>query len=151
MTTTEFLHSEQNTNEFKELFKRDYGALYLLPEKNIMICELTTDYVPIEEFKEIFLSSVPFIDQYDITKFIFDKQHLRIFHQPSMEWYYIEWKKDMYEKGLVAHRKIMPQDQPQFAAAVEAGKNKIQTEHPDLVIPKLDIQYNESVKDAIEH
>lgn len=135
--------------KFEEVINKDYGVVFALPEEHILICELFNEYTPIEEFKEIFTATVPIIEKLNIIKFIFDKQNLRVFHQPSMEWYFIEWKKEIYAKGLSKHRKILPQNEPAFALAVEAGRAKIRKEFPDLIIDKLDIQYKTTIADAI--
>lgn len=136
--------------KYEIVINKDYGKVFLLPDNQIMICELTKEYVPIEEFREIFSETVPLIEKYQIKKFIFDKQNLRVFHQPSMEWYFIVWKQEIYEKGLKIHRKILPQNEPTFKLAVEAGRAKIMSEYKDTIIPLLDIQYKTNIKDAIE-
>lgn len=136
--------------KYEIVIKKEYGTVFLLPENNIMICELTKEYVPIEDFREIFSETVPFIEKYKIEKFIFDKQNMRVFHQPSMEWYFISWKQEIYEKGLKIHRKILPQNQPAFNLAVEAGKAKITAEYKNTIIPLLDIQYKSTIIEAIE-
>ncbi|MGQ9848172.1 MAG: hypothetical protein ACUVQP_11835 [Bacteroidales bacterium] len=135
--------------KYELVINKDYGKVYLLPENHILICELTKEYVPIEEFKEIFNEMIPFIEKYKIKKFVFDKQNLRVFHQPSMEWYFVYWKKEVYEKGLKIHRKILPQNQPAFKLAVEAGRSKIEKEYK-TIIHLLDIQYKDTIKEAIE-
>lgn len=136
--------------KYDVVIEKDYGKVFLLPEKQIMICELTSEYVPIEEFREIFTETVPFIEKHSIKKFIFDKQNMRVFHQPSMEWYFVSWKQEIYGKGLTSHRKILPKDQPAFNLAVEAGRAKILSDYKDTVIPKLDIQYKSTIQEAIE-
>jgi len=148
MTATDVLPTL--SYKYEIVINKDYGKVFLLPDNQIMICELTKEYVPLEEFREIFSETVPFIEKYQIKKFIFDKQNLRVFHQPSMEWYFIFWKKEVYEKGLKIHRKILPQNNPAFKLAVEAGRAKIMSEYKDTIIPLLDIQYKTNVKDAIE-
>lgn len=148
ITATEVLPSLPYRYEI--IIDKDYGKVFLLPDEGIMICELTKEYVPIEEFREIFTETVPLIEKYGVKKFIFDKQNLRVFHQPSMEWYFVHWKQEIYAKGVSIHRKILPQDQAAFHLAVEAGRAKIMAEYKDTVIPLLDIQYKTTVKDAIE-
>lgn len=136
--------------KYELAINKDYGKVFLLPDNQIMICELTKEYVPIEDFREIFSATVPFIEKHKIKKFIFDKQNLRVFHQPSMEWYFVVWKQEIYALGLKIHRKILPQDQIAFNLAVEAGRAKIMSDYKDTVIPLLDIQYKTSVLEAIE-
>ena len=135
---------------YKTLISKDFGTVYHLPEKQILICELNKSYVPIEEFKEIFSETVPLIKKLSIKKFIFDKQNLRVFHQPSMEWYFVEWKQEIYKLGMSVHRKILPKNQPAFKLAVEAGHEEIAKKYTDTIIPKLDIKYKESIEKAIE-
>lgn len=135
---------------YKLAIEKDYGKVFLLPDEKILILELTKEYVPIEEFREIFTETIPLVKEHKIEKFIFDKQNLRVFHQPSMEWYFVEWKKELYELGLIKHRKILPKDQPAFKMAVEAGRAKILAEYPNLIIDKLDIQYKDSIEEAIK-
>ncbi len=135
---------------YQQVITTQAGNVFVLPQEQIMICELTKEYVPIEEFKEIFEATVSFIKEYQIKKFIFDKQHLRVFHQPSMEWYFVFWKKEIYDLGLKIHRKILPQNQQFFTLAVEAGRAKILEQYQDTVIPMLDIQYKNTVAEAIK-
>ncbi|HAN78709.1 MAG TPA: hypothetical protein DCQ31_13585 [Bacteroidales bacterium] len=136
--------------KFEIVINKVFGKVFLLPDKQIMICELTKEYVLIEDFREIFSETVPFIEKYKIEKFIFDKQNLRVFHQPSMEWYFVFWKQEIYTKGLTIHRKILPQDQVAFNLAVEAGRAKIMSEYKDTVIHLIDIQYKTTISEAIE-
>jgi len=136
---------------FETVFSNEYGNVFLLENKNILVCEFTEEYVPIEEFKQIFLSMSGFIEEYKINKIIFDKRALTTFHQPSMEWYFIVWKKELYESfGLRVHRKLLPQGVIWFKRAVEAGHAQIKKKHPANIIDKLDIGYRHTVKEAIE-
>lgn len=136
--------------KYEVVINYEYGKVFLLPEEKILICELTKEYVLIEDFKTIFTEMIDIIEKNNVKKFIFDKQNLRVFHQPSMEWYFVTWKKELYEKGLSIHRKILPQDQPSFKLAVEAGRSKIMSEYTDTVIPLIDIQYKTTLEDAIK-
>ncbi|PWJ42715.1 hypothetical protein [Sediminitomix flava] len=135
--------------DYKVIITKDYGFVYVLPAKQIMICELTKGYVPIEEFREIFNQTIPFIKAYNIEKFIFDKQNLTTFHQPSMEWYFIDWKTKIYDLGVTKHRKILPKNNPVFKLAVEAGRAKIMKEFKESIIPQLDILYKDTLEEAI--
>ena len=148
ITATEVLPTL--TYNYELIINKDYGKAFLIPEKKTLICELTKGYVNIENFQEIFNEMTTVIDNYAIKKFVFDKQNLKVFHQPSMEWYFVHWKKEIYEKGLTVHRKILPQTEMAFNLAVEAGREKIKREFKDTVIHLLDIQYKTSIIDAIE-
>jgi hypothetical protein len=55
----------------------------------------------------------------------------------------------MYDKGLSVHRKILPPE-PWFRKSVAIAKDQISKENIDLIIPKLDIKYCESIDEALE-
>lgn len=114
----------------------------------IAIVEATSTYIPIEHFKEIFLSISELVRERKITKLIFDKRKLTVFHQPSMEWYFVEWKEKMFELGLKTHRKILPQDEV-FRQSVKIGREKIKNMHPNGKYTLMDIQYAETLEEAI--
>lgn len=136
--------------KYETVITKSYGKVFILPAQFVMICELTNSYTPIEEFREIFTETLALIDKHKIKKFIFDKQSMGVFHQPSMEWYFVHWKKEILAKGLASHRKILPQNNMAFNMAVEAGRDKIMNEYTDTVISQLDIQYKATIKEAIE-
>ena len=136
--------------KYELIIDKDYGKVFLLPESKIIICELIKEYVPIEDFKSIFNEITSIIKENKIKKFIFDKQNLRVFHQPSMEWYFVEWKKEIYEMGMATHRKILPQNDMVFKIAVQAGREQILLNYKNTIIEKLDIQYKTSIEEAIE-
>lgn len=114
----------------------------------VAIVEAIATYIPIEEFKEIFSAIGKFTAERKITKLIFDKRKLSVFHQPSMEWYFVEWKEKMFDLGLKTHRKILPQD-PIFRQSVKIGRDKIKQIHPNGKYLQMDIQYADNLEDAI--
>lgn len=134
---------------FQDYYNSRFSRIYFNEELKIIICELKAEYVPIEHFKDTFYKISELVEAGNNHKFIFDKRSLRAFHQPSMEWYFVVWKKEMYEKGLKIHRKILPPE-PWFRKSVEIAKEQISREHHKIIINKLDIRYCESVEEAIE-
>jgi hypothetical protein len=114
----------------------------------IAIVEAVSSYIPIEQFKEIFNAIGSLVKEKKITKLIFDKRKLTVFHQPSMEWYFVEWKEKMFDLGLKTHRKILPQDEI-FRQSVKIGREKIKSIHPNGKYTLMDIQYSENLQDAI--
>lgn len=66
-----------------------------------------------------------------------------------MEWYYTEWKLNLYNKfGLTQLRKILPHEK-WFHKCVEAGKSQIFDDNPDLDISMLEIVYANSIEEAL--
>lgn len=143
------LSQQPTVSQFENYFEGRFAKVTYHESSKIIICELKSEYVPIEHFKDIFYKVSELVKKGINGKFIFDKRALRAFHQPSMEWYYTVWKKEMYEHGLRHHRKILP-NEPWFRKSVEIAKQQIDQNHPDNIVNKLDIRYCESIEEAIE-
>ncbi|WP_158858420.1 hypothetical protein [Lunatibacter salilacus] len=133
---------------FDLLFEERYAKIFVNDDEGIVICELLTDYVPIEDFKQTFDKISEIIKPGNFEKFIFDKRALRAFHQPSMEWYFLVWKKEMLRYGVSKHRKILPEEK-WFEKMVMIAKEQIMKNNPDNIIDKLDIKYCSSIEEAI--
>jgi hypothetical protein len=84
-------------------------------------------------------------ERHPVEVMIFDKSSLRIFHQPSMEWYHVVWKENMHQKGLRTYYKILPAD-PLFKESVRIGRERIERENPGFQITKFDIRYADSLE-----
>lgn len=125
-----------------------YAKVYSSKEAGIIICELLADYIPIDDFKGTFNQIYDAIEKGEYRKFIFDKRSLRAFHQPSMEWYFLDWKAKMLEKGVNQHRKILPAEK-WFEKMVMIAKEQIIKNNPDNIIHLLDISYCDSIEEAI--
>lgn len=67
-----------------------------------------------------------------------------------MEWYFTEWKEKMWHLGLKTHRKILP-DNKVFQQSVKIGREKIKESYPKLKFNEMDIQYKDSIQDAIDN
>lgn len=130
--------------------KRYRNAIVSIVEDKptIAIVEATSTYIPIEQFKEVFNFIGDLIKQEKINKLIFDKRKLAVFHQPSMEWYFVEWKEKMFNEGLTVHRKILPKDEI-FRQSVKIGREKINKMFPKGKFHQLDIGYAETLEEAI--
>ncbi|MEQ9438601.1 MAG: hypothetical protein RIG62_06115 [Cyclobacteriaceae bacterium] len=139
---------QSSVAQFKDHFDSRFARIAYHENTKTVLCELRAEYVPIEHFKDTFYRISELVKNGINEKFIFDKRALRAFHQPSMEWYFIVWKKEMYQYGLHRHRKILPQE-PWFRKSVEIARKQIVQTYPDSIIDKLDIQYCETLEDAI--
>ena len=134
--------------DFDLALDHKYARVSSNPARKILICELLSDYVPIEDFKEVFTEIGELVKAGDFTKFIFDKRALRAFHQPTMEWYFIHWKKEMLGYGVKTHRKILPAEK-WFEKMVQIAKAQILTQYPDNIIDQLDIAYCDTIEEAV--
>lgn len=135
---------------FTEQFANDFGKIYTCNDANIIICELTKAYVPIDEFMNVLKKKAEIIEKHGCEKFIFDKRELRGFHQPSMEWYYLTWKPEMYRKfGLSKHRKLFTTEE-WFLKCIQAGRNEIKRKDPGNIVHTLDIKVCQTLDEAVE-
>ena len=133
---------------FENKLQSRFANVYANDAAGIVVCVLHGDYVPIEFFKDTFNRISEVITSGSYHKFVFDKRSLRTFHQPSMEWYYIHWKKDMLAHGVKEHRKILPEID-WFKKAVMIAKDQLMEQYPSNVIDQLNIKYCDSIEEAI--
>ncbi|MFP4089965.1 MAG: hypothetical protein ACLFUB_18715 [Cyclobacteriaceae bacterium] len=138
------------TRDRLELYQEfEHTDIFLIKDKPVLIIKASDTYIPIEEFKEVFAAASRIIENRPIQKIIFDKRRLQVFHQPSMEWYYVHWKDALLEKGIKSHRKLLPNDQV-FQKSVELGKARIMEKYPRIRVAEMDIQYFDDLQEAID-
>ncbi|WP_338769753.1 hypothetical protein WAF17_10480 [Bernardetia sp. ABR2-2B] len=150
------MQSMQTANEYLELpyeveiLQQDEIAnIYWIPKANTIVCEAVHEYMPQEDFKALFNTISNHVAKYRPINFVFDKRALKAFHQPSMEWYFTEWKSEMSKlHGLKRHRKLLP-NITWFALAVKAGRAELAKKYPDGEFHNLDIQYKDTILEAI--
>jgi hypothetical protein len=140
--------NKSSMDNFDLTYEGRYAKVFANGNDGIIICELLVDYVPIEDFKNTFHEISKIVKKGKFHKFIFDKRALRAFHQPSMEWYFLYWKKEMYQEGITVHRKILPAEK-WFEKMVMIAKKQIMESNPGNIIDNLDIKYCDSLDEAI--
>lgn len=128
----------------------DHATIEKIANKPVLIVTAKDSFIPIEEFKSIFNKAGELVKQHKTKKLIFDKRNLTVFHQPSMEWYFTEWKEEMFDKGLKNHRKLLPDDKV-FRQSVKLGRQKIDKDYKDLRLNEMDIKYFEELQEAIDN
>ena len=128
----------------------DNADIYTVDNASVVVIEATNTYLPIGEFKKVFGKAEQVIQKQAIQKTVFDKRKLTVFHQPSMEWYFVTWKESLFDLGTRTHRKLLPDDFA-FRQSVKIGRAKIRTKYPELRTDQMDIQYTESLEEAIYH
>lgn len=133
-----------------KLYESEFLSFYKFNEIDLGVCKATSEYIPIEHFKKDFKAIGSLIVQHNIHALIFDKRSLNTFHQPSMEWYYTEWKAELLQNGLKTHYKILPAA-PWFAKSVEAGKHDIKKSHPEFDFNRFLVNYLSSLDEAVDH
>ncbi|MDE0471982.1 MAG: hypothetical protein OXH57_08580 [Ekhidna sp.] len=138
------------TLDFEQIFTNEFGSGYIHEAGKAIMLKAESDFIPIKNFKQLFIMLSDEVEENSgkYTKFIFDKSTLRTFHQPSMKWYFTEWKTKMLELGLTKHFKILP-NMDYFKKAVEAARKPLLAKYPKDVLAKLRIEYYDTVEDAL--
>jgi hypothetical protein len=134
--------------EFKSFYTDKYAEISYNESEKIVLIVCKNSFIPEADFKNIFAKAADLSKKYFLSKMIFDKRSLTVFHQPSMAWYHLVWKKEMSVYGLKTYRKLLPDD-TLFKKSVEIGRAKILKEHPDNILSKLDIQYCDTLEEAL--
>ena len=127
----------------------EHAAIYTVTDKPVIVVQATEEYIPIDEFKKVFQEAGRIVKEKKIAKLIFDKTALKVFHQPSMEWYFVEWKDQMATLGLRDHVKILPDDIV-FKTSVKIGRDQLNKKYPDATFNKLSIIYHDTLKEALD-
>ena len=135
--------------EFVLIHNCQYSNVYFNKELQLALCVAEKEYIPIDNFKDIFLSISQLVNEFPIKHLVFDKSKLRTFHQPSMEWYFAIWKPTVKENGLSSHFKILP-ELDWFTKSVEAGRHEILKKYSNNILDGITIEYVNSLESAIE-
>lgn len=112
------------------------------------LIEAYSGYIPKKDFQEMFISLGKVVQENAISRVIFDKSKLTVFHQPSMEWYFLVWKEQMFEFGLRTHRKILPDDLV-FRESARIAREKLERAYPTAKFNQMDIKYSPCLADAL--
>ncbi len=134
---------------FTERYADTYAKIFTANDANTIICELLLPYTPIDKFMGVLQKKAQLIQAYGCDKFVFDKRAIKGFHQPTMEWYYLEWKVEMYHKyGLSVHRKLFS-NEDWFLKCIEAGRAEIKRKDPGSIVHTFDIKVCQTLEEAV--
>ena len=127
--------------DFSLVHSCNFSNVYYNKPLKLALCIAESDYIPIDNFKAIFIAISKLIDDFPIQHLIFTKRKLRTFHQASMEWYFAIWKPTVKAKGLTEHYKILP-DLDWFVKSVEAGRHEIVKKYSNDILNGIRIILN---------
>ncbi len=128
----------------------EHADMLQVNDEPILIVQAKTRFIPLADFKNLFEEAGQWVAKLNIKKLIFDKRSLKVFHQPSMQWYCTEWKEKMADQGLLVYRKLLPEDEL-FRHSVQVGRDAILRKFSHGKYKKLDIQYVEDMAAAIRN
>lgn len=132
----------------ENIWENDFVLIGSIDNSNAGFAKAKQSYIPIESFKTAFGKAYGYSKERNWKKFIFDKSNLNVFHQPSMEWYYTNWKKDLVDIGLTKHYKILP-NEDWFKSSVKAGIAEIKLKYPEFDFNQFTVDYINKIEEAI--
>ncbi|WP_051296225.1 hypothetical protein [Eisenibacter elegans] len=135
-------------NTTETLLENNYAKVYHIANSNTVVCEAKTAFIPKTAFMALFEDIAKHAERLFVTKLIFDKRALQTFDQASMTWYHVTWKPKMARLGLKTYRKLLPNDKV-FQMSVEIGRKRIADEHPTFKFEDYDIQYCNTIEEAL--
>lgn len=135
-------------SELRLIINSKSVSVYIDDISRSLIIQSTGSYIPIDEFVELFISTIDICRDNSITKTIFDKRSLKVFHQPSMEWYFSFWKEQLFGLGILKHIKILPDDFV-FRSSVKIGREKIDQNFPEAKYHQTSIIYVKNIEEAL--
>lgn len=131
--------------------KNPLAEIHYHKDLQLAIVITIANFVPFQDFKALFVQVGEVVEKHSLRKILFDKRSLTIFHQPSMEWYYLEWKVQMlHHQGIREHGKILPKDDL-FRKSVEKAREKIFIDNPTHPVHELKFAYFEDFQEALEN
>lgn len=126
-----------------------HGRICVLPDNpSCALIEANAGYIPKSSFQQMFNALGEVVKEKSLTRVIFDKSKLTVFHQPSMEWYFLVWKEEMFRYGLKTHRKILPDDLV-FRESARIARERLARAYPEAMFNVMDIRYSLSVAEAL--
>jgi hypothetical protein len=138
----------QQNRDTEILWEDEFTLIADCMSKSMGIAQAKKEYIPIENFKTAFSKAKELTEQKEWNSFLFDKSKLNVFHQPSMEWYYTEWKQDLIKLGLSTHYKILPRE-AWFKASVEAGIKDIKSKYTEVDFSAFTVKYIDSLEEVL--
>ncbi|MFT4736869.1 MAG: hypothetical protein ACI8QD_002685 [Cyclobacteriaceae bacterium] len=117
-------------------------------DSGVICCIAIQEYVSIEAFKTTFQTILSIASKANFHTLIFDKRALTTFHQPTMEWYYVDWKVSAAELGIVNHFKILP-PMEWFQKAVAIAKEGLDAQLKEKTGDRVVIRYTGTLKEGI--
>ncbi len=137
-------------NSITEVYKGDFATVSYDSDTNSLIITADKPFIPAASFKALFGEHlVRLVGEHKPVKIVFDKRKLKVFDQGSMTWYHIEWKDKVRALGVRSHAKLLPDDMV-FKKSVEIGREKIKEMYPDFDFSKYNIQYFDTLEDALQ-
>jgi hypothetical protein len=136
-------------NSLKPLISPRHAICYSVDgADDIFVVEATSAHIPKTQFQEMFIAIGQSIIKGGYKKLVFDMSILQFYQEATFDWYFMVWKERMVLHGLRKHRIILPHNEL-IRDGVELSRQKVYEVFPQEKYSEFDIQYVESVNEAI--
>jgi hypothetical protein len=133
----------------QEYYQGKYATVTFLPANETAIFRIHGAFIPMTDYQAALDKLSELVQQDKVQKLVVDAPKLVAYHQPSVEWSFVNWKKRMEPHGLRQYRYVLP-DSGEYRRSLQDGLRKIGREHPDTGIDRLDLAYCRTLDEAVE-
>ena len=142
--------SVQAAPPLQEYFRGNYATVSFMPANETAIVSIHGAYIPMTDYQQTLEKLGELVKQEKVQKLIVDARQLVAYHQPSVEWSFLNWKQEMRTHGLNSYRYVLP-NTGEYRRNLEHGIQKIRREHPNTdVLDRMDMAYCRSLEEAVE-
>jgi|GEM_PF-7004584 len=134
----------------EEYFRSRYATVSFIPASETAIVSIHGAFIPMTEYQQTLEKIGELVKQEKVHKLIVDARQLVAYHQPSVEWSFLNWKREMSTYGLNSYRYVVP-NSGEYRKNLENGIQKIRRDHPDTdLLDRMDLAYCRSLEEAVE-
>jgi len=133
----------------KEYYRGKYATVSFMPASETAVVRIHGAFIPLTDYQDTLEKLGELVEQEKVHKMIVDAQQLVAYHQPSVEWSFLNWKQEMQSHGLKSYRYVLS-DSGEYRKMLENGLSKIRREHPETQLDRMDVAYCRSMEEAVE-
>ncbi len=142
--------SVQAAPPLEEYYRSRYATVSFMPANETAIVSIHGAFIPMTDYQQTLEKLGELVRQEKVHKLIVDAQQLVAYHQPSVEWSFLNWKREMRNHGLTSYRYVLPNG-GEYRKNLENGIRKIRRDHPNMeVLDRMDLTYCHSLEEAVE-
>jgi hypothetical protein len=136
-------------NRLEEVLRTRHAVCYNIEgSEDAFVIEATSAHIPKTQFQEMFITIGQNIIKSGCRKVIFDMSMLQFYYEPTFDWFFTVWKERMFYHGISCYRIILPHIEI-IREGVEKSRKKAYEIFPDEKYWEMDIQYTDTVEDAL--
>ncbi len=142
--------SVQAAPPLEEFYRSRFATVSFMPATETAIVSIHGAFIPMTDYQQTLEKLGELVKQEKVQKLIVDARQLLAYHQPSLEWSFLNWKREMQRHGLMRYRYVLA-NTGDYRRNMENGILKMRREHPETeLLDRMDLAYCRSVEEAVE-